>query len=100
MADIEALKAQHGKIFSLEVAGETFIAKNPSRDVWKRFRAQIMDEGKRVIAPENLVRSCIIDPPTDALDALLEQKPGLVESLSKALAESAGATGDAEKKAL
>lgn len=100
MADIEALKAKHGRIFSLEVQGDTFIAKNPTRDVWKRFRAQIMDESKRVIAPENLVLACIVDPSGPELDALLEQKPGLVETLSKALSESAGATGDAEKKAL
>ena len=100
MPNIDELKAQHGTIFELTASGESFIAKPPARDVWKRFRAQVMDEGKRIVAMENLVRGCIVSPTGPELDSVFDRLPGLVETLGKKLVEEAGAGGEAEKKAL
>ena len=100
-ANIEQLKQQHGELHELSHAGETVIVKAPNRATWKRFRAQVIDESKRVVALEELVRSCVVHPEKAELEVMLDRKPGLVETFGKALGELAGAgDGQAEKKAL
>ncbi len=98
--DVEALKAKYGPLSQLEAAGETFIVRSPTRDVWKRFRAQVMDEGKRTVAMDNLVRGCVVSPEMTEFEAVVDRLPGIVETLGKTLVEMAGAGGEAEKKAL
>lgn len=98
--DIQKLKAEHGALHQLDHAGEAVIVKSPNRATWKRFRSQAQDEAKRLIAMEELVRACVVHPERGELEAMLDRKPGLVESFGKVLAELAGAGTDVEKKAL
>lgn len=98
--EIKKLKAEHGDLTQLDHAGESVIVKSPNRATWKRFRAQAQDEGKRIIAMEELVRACVVHPDRAGLEAMLDRKPGLVETFGKELAELAGASDKAEKKAL
>lgn len=98
--EIDKLKAEHGELHELSHAGETVIVKAPNRPTWKRFRAQAQDEGKRLIAMEELLRACVVHPERSSLEAMLDRKPGLVEAFGKVLAELAGAGTDVEKKAL
>jgi len=98
--ELDKLKAEHGSLTQLSHEDESVIVKTPNRATWKRFRAQIMDESKRVIAFEELVRACVVHPERPALESMLDRKPGLIETFGKALSELAGAGEKAEKKAL
>jgi hypothetical protein len=97
---VDEVKAKHGEAFLLEAADEAVVAVRPSREVWKRFRLEILDDNKQGGAMENLVRSCVVLPDKAQFDALLNKKPGLAESFGKLIAELAGSGGTATKKAL
>jgi hypothetical protein len=98
--DLEKLKSEHGALHEISHDGESVIVKSPNRATWKRFRAQAQDDGKRIIAMEELVRACVVHPERGELEGLLDRRPGLVETFGKALADLAGASDKAEKKAL
>lgn len=97
---IEELKAKYGELHVLEHQGNEVIVTAPNRPTWKRFRSQILDDRKHDIALEELVRACVVYPDRATFDALLDKKPGLVETFGKAVTELAGSGGNPEKKAL
>lgn len=96
-AIVADLKAKHGDdLRTLTAGGVTVIVKSPTRAVWTQFRAATADATKRVVALEQLCRSCIINPSPEDLGALFERKPGLAESFGSRLVELAGAMEEAE----
>jgi hypothetical protein len=97
---IEKLKAEHGEIHLLRASGVEVVVKAPGRAQWKRFRAYVADERRRPDAVETLLRDCVVHPDAAALDAILEKRPGLAETFGNQVVELAGASGEAEKKAL
>lgn len=98
---LDALKAKHGEVHSLEHQGVTFIVIAPNRALWRRFRTQLLDDRKRQDALEHLLRDCVVHPAKEEVDRILDRKPGLVETFGKEICELAGGGGgEAEKKAL
>lgn len=99
---LNELKAKHGELFELraEKTGETVVVKRAPAPLWKRFRAQMTDPGKRPFAPEQLLRDSIVHPAPEAVDAMLARMPGLVETFTGELMEINGAGLSVEKKAL
>jgi|SRR5688572_1121941 len=94
-------KQEHGELIQLEAsAGEVAVFKAPRGAVWARFRVQAGDDKKRTVSVENLVRGCLVYPPEAEFDALVERRPGLIESFGVALVEHAGLTDRVEKKVL
>lgn len=101
-AKLNELKAKHGELFELraEQTGEVVVVKRPNEVLWKRFRAQMMDPGKKAFAPESLLLDCIVHPERAEVSAMLSRMPGLVEVFAAELATLGGATQTVEKKAL
>lgn len=103
-AQIEALKAKHGKLFELSVGeGEekrTIIVRRPNRPEWKRFKTQARDDLKQDTAGITLLKTVLIEPEATTLDAWLNELPGLEESFAAEVIRLIGATERAEKKVL
>lgn len=103
-AEVQRLKTQYGEIFEVKVGDEVFLVKRPSRVVWKRFRAGVLEGGpKQLAAGETLVRDCCVQPTGDELNAVFDRLPATPEALTIALSELAGLPKDVgaiEKKAL
>jgi hypothetical protein len=99
-AKINELKSKHGAIFMLrgEKTGHEIIVRKPTEAAWKRFRAQTGDPAKRSMAPEALLRDCVVHPDQEGLDSMLAEYPGLVEAFAGELGELGGAVQSVEKK--
>lgn len=83
-------------------SGASIIVRSPDRATYKKFRAHMQDDRRKLDAPEVLLRSCILHPDSAAVDVLLDQQPGLVETFANKLLEIAGLekSESVEKKAL
>ena len=81
-------------------SGEEIVVRRPDRPVWKRFQAQAQDDRRRQEALENLVTGCLVYPENGGWDAMVDERPGLVQSFGNAIVELAGAAQAVEKKAL
>lgn len=100
---IEKLKAAHPGCKLIELtapSGEKIIVRSPSSADWKKFRADQSDDRKKLYAADGLLRRCCVHPDAQGLDAMLELKPGLVETYGVELVELAGMAEGAEKKEL
>ncbi len=98
--DIEKLKSAHGEIRQLEKEGYHVIIRPPKRQEWKRFRTAAADERKRADALEILFRDCCVYPEKEAVEEMLNRRPGLAEVFGGEAMEFAGGGKDAEKKDL
>jgi hypothetical protein len=79
---------------------EEVVLRAPDKVTFKRFRAQMQDEKKKLDASELLVRACMLHPDSAGFDAMLEHKPGLVETLLNVILDLAGMEKEPEKKVL
>ncbi len=107
---LATLKEKHKRVVMLvapapdvsgetDLGGETIAVVPPSRAQWRRFRVVGQDEVKRVDALEMLLRDCLVYPEAAAFEALLEARPGLVETFGEQVLELAGAGVRIEKNA-
>lgn len=97
---LDALKAQHGagKVFTL-VRGEVTIAlRKPTRAEYRRFVMKLQDKTELYDANEELVRACVLEPSGAALEAILDEWPGLVTDVGGELLMLAGMQAKAEAK--
>jgi len=97
---IEKLKAEHGEVYLLEAAGVGVVVKAPTRASMKRFMALASREDRRYEALEALLRDSVVWPEAGELATILERKPGLVAPFGEQLVRLAGATEEAEFRAL
>jgi hypothetical protein len=98
-AKLEALKAQHGELFVIETDdGEALAFRRPTRAEYKRFKANALDEQKRMDADEQLVRAVTIYPDAEGFAALLDRKPALATSMAGEVLKVAGAVQGLEAK--
>jgi hypothetical protein len=75
-----------------------FILRGPTREEFKRFRVQSVAVQTRAAAQEALVLACAMHPSSEAVDTLLNRKPGLIDPLGNACMELAEGGVGAEKK--
>lgn len=97
---IDKLKAEHGEIYAVGIAGTTIIVRPPSRAAFRRFADKAAGDSGRYAAMENLLRDCVVWPPLAELDALLERKPGIAAPIAERLVQLAGAAQEADFRAL
>jgi len=64
------------------------------------YRARQNNPQQRPKAMESMVRTCLIFPDRDAFQAVVEQKPLLIEKWADKLADAAGADEEVEVKNL
>lgn len=95
-ADISALKSKHTSLHLLEYDGgkSAVVAKQPPEAEWRRLvEASSVDKGAgRARAMETFTRSCIVWPDADGLDAILADRPALLERWGDTLTDLAGAS--------
>lgn len=100
---IAELKERHkvSKLHMLRAGqGEFVVVRMPTDANWKRFRKQMADEAKRADALETLLRTSIVYPDPPAFDAMLAERPGLLDTFASNLGELAGLEKEIEKKVL
>ena len=100
--EIDALKKAHGinRIYRLESDNVAIYVRMPSPGVWRRFRSHVNDPRKRDEAGEAMLRASLIKPSQEEFSALLEERPGLLDTFANEVTELAGLKNDVEKKVL
>lgn len=100
---VEGLKARHNVTqvhkFTADT-GHTVYVRMPPSATWRRFRAQMQEPKKREAAGEILIRSCLLHPEEAGFDAMLTERPGLLDTFASELCELAGLSREIEKKVL
>jgi hypothetical protein len=93
---IAGLKSKHAGTLHLlqyDDGKSAVVAKQPPEAEWRRLvEASTSDKGGgRARALVTFTRSCIVWPDADALDAIFEERPALLERFGDALTDIAGA---------
>ncbi len=94
---VEELQKTHGRVVHVKGEGWEAVFRKPKRVEYKRFRAMLFSDAK-ADAAEWLALATVVVPERAALDALLEDYPGIPEAASKALTQIAGITIDESAK--
>ena len=80
---IKELEGKHARLKRLyqEIDGDEveLFVRPPTRGEYKMWRAAIHDDQKRAEATETLVRQCTVHPDREAVMALLEKYPALLD---------------------
>lgn len=100
---IEDLKRKHGvnRVHVITTPdGETVYVRAPAQGVWRRFRAEMQDDRRNEMASERLMRACLLHPDMPSFDAMLEDRPALLDTFASELCEIAGLVKHSEKKVL
>lgn len=102
-AQLAEVRAKHptASLHLLEFDDGAIVAKQPTPGEWKRFvTATLADRGQSANALETLVRSCLVWPDPAAFDALIEERPALIQRLGDKLSDIAGASENVRAKKL
>lgn len=99
---IEEVRQKHpgAELHLVRIAGEELVVRAPTAAAWERFTAKRGDPSTRFVACKQLIIDCAALPTGADLVAMLDRRPGLVDSISSKLAEIAGATQEAEAEKL
>lgn len=96
---LDALKAEHGdELHVLDAAGQTVVAKVPSRAEYQRFMATSSDKKKAEQALYNLAAGCIVHPPRAEWAAIADKRPGLPSTFASELLKLAGLVDEVDAK--
>lgn len=88
---LDALRAEHGQIFTLESSeGDEIAFRKVKRPELVRFKKDGVDEGRKVHADDNLVRSVVVFPAGAEFESLLDEQPALTLTLTKAALKVSG----------
>lgn len=104
---IDAIKTKHPnnrlcQIIVQDAAGEDVyvIALVPDRAIWKKFQSDALDEKRKLHALDNLLKTCVKHPDQKSLDAVINDLPGVINTIGNKLLEHAGVSVEAESKLL
>ena len=97
---IDSLKSQHGEVYELESTGYFLYVRKPSRPEYQRFRDQMMDENRRGRSIELLLKAVVVSPDATGVEAMIDDRPGCVDTFGEMILEIAGSTRDAISKKL
>ena len=93
IAEFETTHNRIAHVIGKDKAWEVVVRK-PTRSEFKRFKAMVHNPSQAPDAMEHLIRTCVVYPSRDALDALLEDFPALPAAFDSQLAELVGAAAD------
>lgn len=76
---LTSLEEKHKRIFAFKVKGHGLIVlRKPKRDEWRRYQTALKDgRSDAYILQENIARSLMCYPGPEALDAVLDDYPGM-----------------------
>jgi hypothetical protein len=95
---LDELRAEHGEVFAFHEGGESVACKRPTRAQYKRFRKERLDDRKASEALETLFEGCLVFPPFEEFEAVLERKPALADVFGGLLVAAAGGDDPEGKK--
>jgi len=91
---IEEFESKYKRVARISGKGEPVpwevVLRKPTRIEYKEWRSRSHNPSQVADAQEVLVRKICVHPTGDALDALLEDWPGIPEAASKALHDLVG----------
>ena len=91
------LKAKHGAdLHLLSHDGVEVVCKRPGKGEYRRFRHMTIDEKRKEDAAETFVRDCTVYPDGQALAAIFEVRPGLIDTFAARLIDLAGTAKECE----
>lgn len=99
-ATLSELKSKHGTLFEYSPGGHTVLFRQANRQDYKRFKAEALDEKKKLIATENLCSACLVYPDRPAYESVLDRFPTLADKAAADLMEALGGAEQLEKKVL
>lgn len=98
---VEELKAKYGDIHLLGMpkgVDGIVIVRTPTPEMWDRLQDRAMDpratQATKRAAARNILIDVLVHPGREELGALLDRKPGLVQTLSNQLTAIAGVDND------
>jgi|GEM_PF-5609609 len=94
----ESLKAKDPTLVGFTLGGHRFLVKGPSRAMWDELQSKIDTGRERTIALNRLVRECVVYPPPDELDAILDRKPAYLTTIAGELMDIAGVNEKIERE--
>src|ERR1700687_232777 len=95
---LEELRQKHpGKRLARATSqGKDYYVSAPTREQWFSFIESLDGGRKGMVALENLIKKCAVDPAAEQMDTLLDQKPGLADDILPAIKQLAGKDDKAE----
>lgn len=93
---VAKLKATGQEFEAVKTRAGVAAIRKPTRQEYKRFMAQAGTD--KVVAMENLAKSCCLHPGAAALDGWFEQYPAISGALANSALDLAGIDGDPEVK--
>lgn len=92
---LEKLRAEHGRIAHVDVAGQTIVCRKPKAGEFQQFTDKILSEkASKSTSAKQFVLAAVVHPDRESARTLLDEYPALTALLSSALQELAG--GDLE----
>jgi hypothetical protein len=99
---VDKIKAEHGKeLVSVEVNGQDYVFKKPSRTVWTDFIDSVTkDRSSKEIAIRRLALACAVYPKTEDVIQVFEAYPALPAKVTAELSDLAGQADSFDVKKL
>jgi len=92
---LEKLRAEHGRIGHVDVAGQTIVCRKPKAGEFQQFTDKVLSEkASKSTTAKAFVLSCVVHPERESARLLFEEYPALIALFSAALQDLAG--GDLE----
>jgi hypothetical protein len=76
------------------------VVKVPSFEVYQKFLDQLAEPSAKTHAPRLLLMACLVHPPEAEFRALIQTRPGVVQSFANDLVELAGLKAVTDRKKL
>lgn len=93
--ELKQLEVKNRKILVLRRDGYEAIFRRPTRDEYRKFKADLSNDEVKPYALEYLVTACCLHPDRAAFNAMLDEAPALSDSFGNDLVKWAG-LGQAE----
>lgn len=100
--EVAKFEEQHKRVAHLKGSGDPapweIVIRKPTRIEYKQFRSMSHNPAQVAEAQEILVRKISVFPTGEALDALLEDWPGIPEACGKAVSHLSGISAQEDVK--
>lgn len=88
---LQELRDEHSEeLLLIEEAGEQAVFKRPTRALYKRYRAELIEPRQKLGAFENLCFGCLVFPSREDFERILDSKPAAADLFGAKLLEVCG----------
>lgn len=92
-----AAAAAGARVVAVTIAGHDLVLKAPPRSEWKRYRSMVLSDQK-ADASQTLVSACLLYPPHDIFQQIVESRPAVLDKVANKVAELAGLDDEVVEK--